>query len=124
VATQDAARVLLLPSCSSTAVPEAEAYWHELTRFHARMLQCFAVFVNRVGSEGGLEFWGGSHVIGPDGTSLVEGPRFEEAILYADLDLDRVDDARRRLTIARDPRLDLVRAELERLVRNRGHAPR
>ena len=124
IATEDGAGVVLVPSCSSTAVPEAEGYWRELTRFHARMLQCFVVFVNRVGSEPGFTFWGGSHVVGPDGTTLVDAPRFEEAMLYADLDLEQVEDRRRRLTIVGDPRLDLVRAELERLARNRGHAPR
>src|SRR5439155_10680998 len=40
VAAYDGAQVLLVPSCSSTAVPEAEAYWRELTRFHARMPEC------------------------------------------------------------------------------------
>jgi len=124
IATQDGADVLFVPSCSSTAVSEAEAYWCELTRFHARMLQCFVVFVNRVGSEPGFTFWGGSHVAAPDGTTLVEAPRSEAAIIYADLDLEQVGDRRRRLTIVGDARLDLVRAELERLVRNRGHAPR
>jgi predicted amidohydrolase len=124
VATQDGADVLFVPSCSSTVVPEAEAYWYELTRFHARMLQCFVVFVNRVGSEGGFTFWGGSHVVAPDGKALAEAPRSEEAIVYADLDLEQVHERRRRLTIVGDPRLDLVRAELERLVRNRGHTAR
>ena len=97
--------MLLVPSCSSTAVREAEAYWHELTRFYARMLQCFVVFVNRVGTEGGLTFWGGSHVTGPDGLPLVHGPRSREAILYADLDLERVEKRRRELSIVGDPRL-------------------
>lgn len=122
ISTQDGARVLLVPSCSSTAVPEAEAYWHELTRFHARMLQCFVVFVNRVGSERGLTFWGGSHVVGPDGVSIASAPRMEEAIVYAQLDLGLVAESRRRLIIAEDPRLDFVRAELERLVREDPHS--
>jgi len=120
IAAQDGARLLLVPSCSSTAVPEAEEYWRELTRFQARMLQCFVVFVNRVGHERGLTFWGGSHMVGPDGTTLAEAPRLEEAILYADFDLEHVETRRRELTIVGDPRLDLLRAELERLVRHDG----
>ncbi|TML74468.1 MAG: amidohydrolase [Actinobacteria bacterium] len=123
IATQDGARVLLVPSCSSTAVREAEAYWHELTRFYARMLQCFVVFVNRIGTEGALTFWGGSHVTGPDGLPLVHGPRSREAILYADLDLERVEKRRRELSIVGDPRLDLVLSELGRLARKRGQRP-
>jgi predicted amidohydrolase len=115
IAAQDGARVLLVPSCSSTAVPEAEEYWRELTRFHARMLQCFVVFVNRVGNEGAFTFWGGSHVIGPDGSTLVEGPCFEEALLYADLDLAQVEARREELPVVGDPRLDLLLTELDRL---------
>jgi predicted amidohydrolase len=103
-------------------VPEAEEYWRDLTRFHARMLQCFVVFVNRVGNDGGLVFWGGSHVVGPDGTTLAEGPRFEEAILYADLDLEQVETRRRALPIVDDPRLGLLLTELERLGLKDGQA--
>ena len=122
VATQDGARVLLVPSCSSTAVPEAEQYWRELTRFHARMLQCFVVFVNRVGREGGFAFWGGSHVVGPDGSVLVEGPHLEESLVYADLDLDDVERRREELRVVGDPRLDLLLTELARLGLKDGQA--
>lgn len=118
IAAQDGARVLLVPSCSSTAVPQAEEYWRELTRFHARMLRCFVVFVNRVGGEGGLTFWGGSHVIAPDGEPLAEAPRLEEAIVFADLELGWVEERRRELPVVGDPRLDLLRMELERLHTN------
>jgi predicted amidohydrolase len=123
IAAQDGARVLLVPSCSSTAVPEAESYWPELTRFHARMLQCFVVFVNRVGSEGDLVFWGGSQVIGPDGELRVEAPRLDEAIVFADLELEQVEERRRELPIVGEPRLDFLRTELERLARTQ-HAAR
>jgi predicted amidohydrolase len=115
LAARDGARVLLVPSCSSTAVPEAEEYWRELTRFQARMLQCFVVFVNRVGSEAGFTYWGGSHAVGPSGELLAEAPRFEEAIVFADLHLEHVDARRRELPLFREPRLDLLRGELERL---------
>jgi predicted amidohydrolase len=115
LAVQDGARVLLVPSCSSTAVAEAEPYWRELTRFHARMLQCFVVFVNRVGCEEDLTFWGGSHVVGPDGELVAEAPRLEETIVLANVDLDQVAERRRELAVVGDPRLDLLRQEIGRL---------
>jgi predicted amidohydrolase len=115
VAVHDGARVLLAPSCSSSAIPDAEPYWRALTRFHARMLQCFVVFVNRVGTEGGLTFWGGSHVVDPRGGVVVAAPRLEEALVYAELDLAVVDAQRRRLPLLRAPRLDLLRAALDHL---------
>jgi predicted amidohydrolase len=115
LACQDRARLLLVPACSATAVAEAEAYWRELTRFHARMQQCYVAFVNRVGREGELAFWGGSHVVDPWGEVVAEARRFEEQLLVVDVDLDRVDERRAELRVVGDPRLDLLRSELERL---------
>jgi predicted amidohydrolase len=117
IAVQDGAQVLFFPSCSSTAVPEAEAYWRQLTRFYARMLQCYVVFVNRVGTEAGFTFWGGSHVVDPLGELVVEAPRLEEAVVFADVDLDRVEARRKELPLVGEPRLDLLRTELARLAR-------
>jgi predicted amidohydrolase len=115
LAVHDGAQILLVPSCSSTAVVEAESYWRELTRFYARMLQCYVVFVNRVGSEGGFTFWGGSHVVDPRGEVVAEARRFEEELLVADVDLARVEERRLELPLVRNPRLDLLAAEVQRL---------
>jgi predicted amidohydrolase len=99
LAVQDGARVLVMPSASSTEVPEAEEYWYDLTRFYARMLQCYVVFVNRVGAEAGFTFWGGSRVVDPLGEVVAEAPRLEEAVVLADLDLERVEARRRELPL-------------------------
>ena len=116
-AAQGGAELLLVPAASSTAVPEAEPYWRELTRFYARMLECYVVFVNRVGSEAGFDFWGGSHVVDPLGEVVAEAPREQEALLVADIDLELVEARRRELPLLGDPRLDLLSAELDRLRR-------
>lgn len=113
-AAQDGAELLLVPAASSTAVPEAEAYWRELTRFYARMLECYVVFVNRVGKEPGFTFWGGSHVVDPLGAVVAEAPRLEESLLVVDVDLARVAARRRELPLLGAPRPGLLRAELDR----------
>jgi predicted amidohydrolase len=115
VAVQDGARLLLVPSASSTAVADVERYWRDLTRFYAQMLQCFVVFANRVGAEGELSFWGGSHVVDPRGRIVAEAPRDEESLLVVDVELDDVDACRRELPIADPRQLAVLRAELERL---------
>jgi predicted amidohydrolase len=115
LAVHDGAQILLVPACSSTAVVEAETYWRELTRFYARMLQCYVVFVNRVGSEGDFTFWGGSHVVDPWGEVVAEARRFEEELLVADVDVERVEERRLELPLVRNPRLDLLAAEIQRL---------
>jgi len=114
-AAQGGAELLLVPAASSTAVPEAEAFWRELTRFYARMLECYVVFVNRVGDEAGFTFWGGSHVVDPLGEVVAEAPRLEESLLFADVDLERVAERRRELPLLGEMRPGLLRAELERV---------
>ena len=120
LAVADGAQILLMPSNSSTAVEDAEQYWRELTRFYARMLQCYVVFANRVGEEAGFTYWGGSHVVDPRGEIVAEAPRLEQAFLLAELDLGLVASRRAELPLVGDPRLDLLRAQLERLARDRG----
>ncbi len=115
LAVHDGAEILFMPSASSTAVPEAEAYWRELTRFYARMLECYVVFANRVGTEGVFTFWGGSHVVDPLGEVVAEAPRLEESMLFADIDLDLVAARRRELPLVGELRPELLRAELDRL---------
>jgi predicted amidohydrolase len=117
LAVHDGARILFLPSASSTTVGEAERYWCDLTRFYARMLQCFVVFVNRAGRDAAFTFWGGSHVVDPWGDVVAEARRLEEELLVVDVDLARVEERRLELPLVREPRLDLLRAELERLAK-------
>jgi predicted amidohydrolase len=118
LAVHDGARVLLIPAASTTVTPDIERYWRELTRFYARMLECYVVFVNRVGTEAEFRFWGGSHVVDPAGDTVAEIESDEEAIVVAELDLDRVDARRRALPLVRDLRPELLRAELGRLASN------
>jgi predicted amidohydrolase len=96
-------------------MPNVDDYWRGLTTFYARMLQCYVVFVNRVGTEGAFTFWGGSHVVDPLGEIVAEAPRFEESTLLVDIDLDRVAARRRELPLVGALRPELLRAELERL---------
>ncbi|HKI92101.1 MAG TPA: nitrilase-related carbon-nitrogen hydrolase [Gaiellaceae bacterium] len=115
LAAHEGARVLFMPACSSTFLPEAEPYWFDLTRFYAQMLECWVVFVNRVGDERGLSFWGGSHVVDPFGEVVAEAARFEEELLLVDIDPAVADERRRDVPLLVDPRYDVLRAEAERL---------
>lgn len=122
LAVQDGAQVLLVPSASSTQTPmiDNRRCWGDLTRFHAEFLQSYVVFANRVGEEGPLRFWGGSHVVDPWGTVLATAPEDSEAVLYADLDVAAVRRRRRELPLVREARLALVGREVERLIAEGG----
>jgi predicted amidohydrolase len=128
IAAHDGARVLIVPACSSlepgsgTDPAEIERDWSDLLRFHARFLQAWVVFVNRVGEEAGLTFWGGSQVVDPWGRIVAQAPRAEEALVHAEIDLAAVRRRRRELPLLKEPRLGLVRREMDRLIEDSGEA--
>jgi predicted amidohydrolase len=119
IAVQDGARILLLPTNSAQSLfPEhfdSITYWRDVTRFYARMFQSFVVFVNRVGQEGKLQFWGGSHVVDPWGRVLAEAPEGREELLTVEVDLDEVRRRRREVPLVREARLGVLQKELRRL---------
>ena len=66
----------------------------EQHRTFARLLSVYIVFSNRVGYEDGINFWGGSEIIGPYGNILASAPLFEEDLLFAEIDFNEVRRAR------------------------------
>jgi predicted amidohydrolase len=115
IAIQDGARVLIVPANSTARRPENRDDWHDFNRFYARQLECYVVFVNRVGEEGGLSFWGGSHVYDPWGKLVAEAPGDEPALLTVELDLSAVRRRRRELPLVKEARLALLSREIDRL---------
>src|SRR3954453_13221508 len=120
VAVQDGARVLIVPANSTVRRPDIVEQWHDITRFYARTLQCYVVFVNRVGAEPELRFWGGSHVYGPEGDLVAESPRDEPALISAELDLSAVRRVRRPAPLVKEARLGLLSREIDRLAAEGG----
>jgi predicted amidohydrolase len=124
IAVQDDAQVLIIPADSgSYPYPElldTKGYWRGITRFYARMLESYVVFVNRVGRQDEIVFWGYSHVVDPWGTVVAEGPLFEEALIVVDIDLGHVRRRRREMPLVKEARLGLLAKELNRLVEEGG----
>jgi predicted amidohydrolase len=124
VAAQDGAEWMLMPTDSAHSDPyelDVREYWRDITTLYARLFECYVVFVNRVGEECGLRFWGGSRVVDPTGKIVLEAPEDEPAVLVSD-DLDPAAAARRRrrLPLTREARLVLLRRELTRLIEEGG----
>jgi predicted amidohydrolase len=125
IAVQDGAQVLIIPADSGSypSYPElldTRDYWRGITRFYARMLECYVVFVNRVGKQDNLVFWGYSHVVDPWGTVVAEGPLHEEALITVDIDLGNVRRRRREVPLVKEARLALLARELNRLAEEGG----
>jgi predicted amidohydrolase len=128
LAVHDGARLLIVPASSSLMVAdgtdpaELERDWADLLRAHARFLQAWVVFVNRVGEEAGVTFWGGSRVVDPWGNVVAQAPRGEAALVHADLDVGAVRRRRREMPLLKEPRLGLIRREVDRLLDGAGDA--
>lgn len=124
LAAQDGARILVVPAASAQSkFPDrydSRTYWRDITTFYGRMFQLFVVFVNRVGVEGDLEFWGGSHVVDPWGNVIAEASDTGEEVLTVDIDLHEVRRRRRSIPLIKEARLGLIRREVERLLEEGG----
>ncbi len=124
LATQDGAHILFVPTASAQSTfPEhydSHTYWMDITRFYARMFQVYVVFVNRVGVEGQLHFWGGSHVVDPWGEVVAQAKQEVEEVLTVDIDLAQVARRRRAIPLVKEARLGLIRREVDRLLREGG----
>jgi predicted amidohydrolase len=98
--------------------------WRTLMRAYAQLTTSFVVFVNRVGVEESISFWGGSEVIGPNGAPVFSAPFYDEGLYFVDVDLGDVRRERIALPLLRDERLELEVRELQRIVAERaGLAP-
>ncbi len=81
-------------------------HWRILLQARAIENQCYIVAVNRVGADPNNEFNGHSMVIAPWGEVLLEN-QTEEGIYSIELNLQDVEDVRRRIPIYQDRRTDL-----------------
>ncbi|MCD6291729.1 MAG: carbon-nitrogen hydrolase [Anaerolineae bacterium] len=87
-----------------------------INQVYAAALTAFVVHVNRVGFEDGVNFWGGSFCVGPDGDVMVQAPYFEEALVTAQVELARLRRVRTHLPLLRDERPDLTVRTLQRIL--------
>src|SRR5438874_9112399 len=85
--------------------------WETIQRSHAIANGCYVAVPNRVGHEApdggpGIEFWGQSFIVGPDGAILVKASAEREEILVREVDLGQLDVQRTHWPFFRDRRVD------------------
>ncbi|MEA2674298.1 MAG: hypothetical protein QOI92_1490 [Chloroflexota bacterium] len=93
--------------------------WRTLMRTYAQLTGSFVIFVNRVGVDESMTFWGGSEVIGPSGEPVFSAPLFDDDLYFVDVNLDEVRRERIALPLLRDERLELQARELGRIIAER-----
>jgi predicted amidohydrolase len=89
--------------------------WNRLQDALALLFQTWIVYVNRVGSEDGLIFSGGSRVVDPFGEERVRLPLLETGTVELLLDSETLRRARVATPLRRDERPHLVASEITRI---------
>ena len=118
---QDGAGAILTLVASPTRIsgkeekPQIATVNAENHRTYARLLSVFVAFCNRVGFEDGINFWGGSEIVSPDGSCMVSAKLFEEDLIVADIDDNDMRRARRFSRHFLDDDPGLVGRELKRM---------
>ncbi len=90
--------------------------WHKMQDTYALLGTIPLAFCNRVGNEEGLTFWGGSRILAADGSTVVQAPLWEEALVVGAIETDDLRMQRYQMPLLADERLELVRRELDRII--------
>ena len=96
--------------------------WRTIQRSHAIANGVYVAAVNRVGHErasgagDGIEFWGNSFLADPFGGVVAQAPADREAIVLGEVNLARIEEARRGWPFLRDRRIDAYAGLSERFL--------
>ena len=94
--------------------------WRTLNRTYAQLTTSYVIFVNRVGVDESITFWGGSEVVSPIGPERLRVPR-PTTRASTSLAIDPVEVRRERIAtpLLRDERPEVVMRQLDQIMRER-----
>ena len=95
--------------CISASPGVRRAYFETLLSARALENTVHLAYVNLAGREDGLQFWGGSRLIGPTGSIIAKAKYDEEDLVLGEVDLADADRAGIFLPMLRDLRPELAR---------------
>jgi predicted amidohydrolase len=97
--------------------------WRAVLKTYAMLTTSPVVYVNRVGVEESVTFWGGSEVVDASGESVFRAPLHDEGLFVVELDMADMRRQRVSMPLLRDERPELVARQLERIMRTRAGQP-
>lgn len=104
--------------CISASPAVRRAFFETLTIARAMENTTFLAYVNLVGIEDGLQFWGGSRLVGPQGKVLVKAKYDEEDLVIGEVDYSDIRPVETFVPALRDLRpelFDKLKESAERL---------
>lgn len=93
--------------CISASPAVRKKFFETLTLARAIENTCFLAYVNLVGIENGLQFWGGSRLIGPSGQLIARAKYDEEDIAFGSLNYEDLTPVEAFVPTLRDLRPEL-----------------
>jgi predicted amidohydrolase len=93
--------------CISASPAVRKEYFEILTAARAIENTAYLAYVNLAGVEEGLQFWGGSRLIGPTGTVIAKAKYDEPDLVFCELDLRDLRPAEAFIPTLRDLRPEL-----------------
>jgi predicted amidohydrolase len=121
ILAQDGAGIIIALVASPTRLGGNEEHLttarvnSENHKAYARLLTSYVAFCNRTGYEDGVNFWGGSSLVGPDGEIDAQAKLFDEDLLVGLVDDGEIRRARRFSRHFLDEQTHLVVKEIERI---------
>jgi len=88
--------------CLSATPSVTRKYFETLIPARAIENTLFFIYVNLVGTQENLVFWGGSQIYDPLANLIVKAPYYKESIKIVDIDLKTLDFARANRPVLRD----------------------
>jgi predicted amidohydrolase len=104
--------------CISASPAVRRAFFETLTAARAIENTAFLAYVNLVGIEDGLQFWGGSRLIGPNGKTIVKAKYDEEDLVVGEVDYADINSVETFVPTLRDLRpefFDKLKEHAEKL---------
>ena len=92
-----------------------ERSWESIITTYSITYNQFVIFSNRVGYEDGVNFWGGSQVISPEGETIKKASRSRSSIYSAEIDTKDVRRSRIASPTYRDEKTLLFQREFNRI---------
>jgi predicted amidohydrolase len=122
LAAADLAHIFIFSACSPTqglgSRLSTKESWHRMNEFYASMYGVYVLFVNRVGDDNDLTFWGGSQIVDPFGKVIAQSNSDREEVIEAEVRLAEVREARTVLHTVRDENLGFLNHRLERVIQS------
>ena len=93
--------------CISASPATRRTFFETLTAARAIENTAFLAYLNLVGIEDGLQFWGGSRLVGPNGKTLVQAKYDEEDLVIGDINYADIRPTEAFVPILKDLRPEL-----------------